>query len=201
MTQSMGDYGDDEPAPRGPVDDRRDDGFDSQAADVGDGAEPGPDDAPAEGHGQAPGQDGAAGEGVRRRRRRRRRGRGGSGVNPEAGNTGAPDGSDEQLPAALPPPERRDNGPRDGGHRDRAPRDPGPRNASRRDGGRRDGGSQSRPPAGQPREATPPRAPARAPAQAPAPTAPSDGVKPVRPLYFNRRKLNASEINKRPKPE
>lgn len=117
------------------------------------------------------------GEGGRRRRRRRRRGRGGRGG--EGGNGGGSEGQGSS-------PQPRENEPR---------RDDRPRDRENR-GGRRDERSR------EPRHSEPRHSEPRQPEQPkPQPTPAADGPKPVRPLYFNRRKLNASELNKRPKPE
>lgn len=169
---SMGDYGDE------------DAGTPAEAAQRPQDAEHDEPDADDEGEAPTggesntqPGAEGGSGDG-RRRRRRRRRGRGGRGG--EQGEQGqpptAPRGNAEQ--GAPRPPQQRP--PREDKRDDR--REP-----------RREGGDRSR--SGRREPLPEPKPDSRAPAPA------EPGVKPVRPLYFNRRKLTPIELNKRPKPE
>jgi ribonuclease E len=177
---------------------------------------------------QGEGDEGEGG-GRRRRRRRRRRGRGrGAEGRPDEGAAAAEGGShetaeggreaapsderpqdrrqDRSVSEPSPRPEGRREGGREGGRDGRREGDrEGGREGGRRDGGRREGGRQTREgrggegrgeQGGSPRggrESAPP-------APAPAPAAPAT-PKP-RTLYGAiRRKLSASELNKRPKPE
>ncbi|MBS0196395.1 MAG: Rne/Rng family ribonuclease [Planctomycetes bacterium] len=138
----------------------------------------------------ADGQEGGQGG---RRRRRRRRGRGGRGGGGGGGQQQGQGGSPPAQSAPHGGHANRPHGNRPHGdqRRDDRPRDQG-RNQGR--GGDRGGDRAPR----EPRQAPEPRpAPAAQPAPKPAPAKPQ-----VRTLYgAARRKLSASELNKRPKPE
>jgi ribonuclease E len=151
------------------------------------------------------------GEGGRRRRRRRRRGRGGSGgagVGNAAGSSappGAPAGGippPAQSPAPHAPPSRDGRG----GHTGPNQRPQGGGRSSPRAGGDRPPRSSARTKPSPDSHAAPAHMPHPKPASDQAPggsdvASGAGGAKPVRPLYFNRRKLGPSELNKRPKPE
>ncbi|HYE61842.1 MAG TPA: Rne/Rng family ribonuclease [Phycisphaerales bacterium] len=146
-------------------------------------------------------REGENGEGGGRRRRRRRRGRGGrgGGGNGQGGQPQPPQGGQqparEGRPQGGPPREQRDG--RDGrgdGRDNRERRDQRPREDRPRDDRPRD----DRPRDDRPRQPQPPREQRPAPAP-PPPAAPAP--KP-RTLYGAiRRKLGASELNRKAKPE
>lgn len=127
------------------------------------------------------GQGAEQGEGGRRRRRRRRRGRG-RGGNPG----GPPDGTEAQASGPPQGPDQR---------RDQPPARQGPPRMDRGGPPRADRAPARPAPERRPAPPTPPPAPATPPPATPA--APK-----IRTLYGAvKRKLSASELNKRPKPE
>lgn len=160
-----------------------------------------------------PGEGGGEGGDGTRRRRRRRRGRGGRGG--QGGSGGGAEGQDgppigegaPAMPASAPmqsrPPRDQRNGPPQdrppreqpsrGPFREQPPRDQGPRNQPRRD---------SRPPQDAPRSAPPPAPKPPAPKPVAGAGGDSNAPRPPRTLYgAAKRKLSASELNRRPKPE
>lgn len=184
----------------------------SQAGDFAGNYDDGPDEQSDSGNDSAPqaqggpnnAQQGEGGEGGRRRRRRRR-GRGGRG----GGGNDQGQGSQQSGQGGQAPQEwnqSRGSQPQGGGNRggyrnDRYPRGDQPRN----DQPRSDQPRSDRPQGGAP---VPPPAPRSAPSNPPPPPSsnPAPSEQPAAPkprlLYsMGRRKLNASELNRRPKPE
>jgi len=189
-----------EPRPPAPINDR-------DQGDHADQGDEGPDTGePNDGPGGPDGpQDGEQRQGGRRRRRRRGRGgRGGA-----AG--GAPqDGQAPQAPQAQQPPRQqqqpapqgdRSRGNPQGGRDNRDGRGAPPRdNRDQRDGGRDNRNTRDQPPRDDRPSRPQPQQPPREPRPAPAP-APAAAPKP-RTLYGAiRRKLGASELNRKAKPE